>query len=63
MRLMFASEIDDEESVVVFKVKQGCILELMIFTIMFIAMLTDLLQNCEDEIPIHSCIDGNLFNL
>ena len=44
-------------------VKQGCVLALTLFSMMFSAMLTDAFQDGDNGIPIRYRFDGKLFNL
>ena len=44
-------------------VKQGCVLALTLFSMMFSATLTAALQNGDNGIPIRCRFDGKLFNL
>ena len=44
-------------------VKQGCVLALILFSMMFSAMLTDAFQEGDNGIPIRYRFDGKLFNL
>ena len=44
-------------------VKQGCVLDSTLFSMMFSAMLTDAFQNGDNGIPIRYCFDGKLSNL
>ena len=43
-------------------VKQGCVLALTLFSMMFSAMLTDAFKDCDNGIPRYR-FDGKLFNL
>ena len=44
-------------------VKQGCVLALALFSMMFSAMLTDAFQDGDNGIPIMYRFDGKLFNI
>ena len=44
-------------------VKQGCVLAPTLFSIMFLAMLSDALRNGDVGIKINYRMDGKLFNL
>ena len=48
---------------VINRVKQGCVLALTPFSMMFPVMLTDAFQDGENGIPIRYRFNGNLFNL
>ena len=45
------------------RVKQGCVMALTLFTIIFSAMLTDAFQDVDAGFPIRYRFDGNLLNL
>ena len=44
-------------------VKQGCVMVLKLFSMMFSAMLTDAIQDCDAGFPIKYRFNGKLFNL
>ena len=44
-------------------VKQGCVMALTLFSMMFYAMLTDAFQDVDAGFPIRYSFDGNLLNL
>ena len=44
-------------------VKQGCVLDPTLFSIMWSALLTAAFQDGDSGIPIRYCFDGKLFNL
>ena len=45
------------------RVKQGCVLTLMLFSMMFSVMLKDIFQDGDNGISIRYRLDGKLFNL
>ncbi|KAK3765640.1 hypothetical protein RRG08_063677 [Elysia crispata] len=44
-------------------VKQDCVIALILFSMMFSAMLTDAFHACDDGTPIRYSMNGRLFNL
>jgi len=64
---MTGQVIDDGEISVAFgitnRTKQGCVLAQMLFCIFFAIMLLMAFRDCDVGIPVHICIDGNVFNL
>ena len=44
-------------------VKQGCVMALSVFSMMFSAMLNDAFQDSDTDFPIRYRFDGNVFNL
>ena len=52
-----------EPSLVTNEVKRDCVLALTLFSVMFLVMLTDALQNCDDGHLIRYRLDDKLFNL
>lgn len=44
-------------------VKQGCILALVLFNVIFAFMLSRTVQDLEQGVYIHYCLDGSLFDL
>ena len=49
--------------IIINRVKQGCVLALRLFSMMFSAMLTEAFQDGDNGIPIRYRFDGKLFNL